>query len=132
MELTSNFNGNAGGLLIDPNASNGSFGVAIGSGGSRNTSYFARPSAGQWHHYVFVLDASASGATQVVPYVDGQPVSYFKGNTGTGAGAFANSQLYFMSRAGAALFGGGDLDEVSVYDRALTAQQVAAHYAAGS
>jgi YD repeat-containing protein len=132
MELTSNFNGNAGGFLVDPNASNGSFGVGIGLGGSRNTAYFARPSAGAWHHYAFVLDAAAAGATQVTPYVDGVPVSYFKGDSGTGAGSFASSTLYFMSRAGAALFGAGDLDEVSVYGQALSAAQVAAHHDAGT
>jgi YD repeat-containing protein len=132
MEFTDNFNANGGGFLVDPNASNGSFGVAIGSGSSRNTSYFNRPSAGVWHHYAFVLDATAAGATAVVPYVDGATVPYFKGDSGTGAGPFANATLYFMSRAGGGLFGAGDLDEVSVFDRALSAAQVNAHYDAGT
>jgi YD repeat-containing protein len=132
MEFTDNFNANGGGFLVDPNASNGSFGVAIGSGSSRNTSYFNRPSAGVWHHYAFVLDATAAGATAVVPYVDGAAVPYFKGDSGTGAGPFANATLYFMSRAGGGLFGAGDLDEVSVFDRALSAAQVNAHYDAGT
>ena len=61
MELTDNFNANNGGFLIDPNASNGSFGVAIGNDGGRNNVYFARPSAGQWHHYAFVLDTERAG-----------------------------------------------------------------------
>ncbi|HEY6760284.1 MAG TPA: PKD domain-containing protein [Baekduia sp.] len=132
MEFTDNFNANGGGFLVDPNASTGSFGVALGSGGSRNTAYFARPSAGVWHHYAFVLDATAAGATEVTPYVDGVPVSYSKGDSGTGAGAFANANLYFMSRAGGGLFGGGDLDEVAVFDRALTSTQIAAQYSAGT
>ena len=33
-----------------------------------------------------------------------------------------------MSRAGIALFGGGDLDEVAVYDRALSAATIAEHF----
>ena len=57
-EFTPNFNNNDGGFLVDPNAGElgGKFGVAIGRGGSRNNAYFARPSAGAWHHYTLVFD----------------------------------------------------------------------------
>ncbi|HET9197317.1 MAG TPA: PKD domain-containing protein, partial [Solirubrobacterales bacterium] len=129
-ELTPNFNSNAGGFLVDPNApeEGGKFGVGIGSGETRNTAYFTRPSAGQWHHYAFVMDATAPAAEQVVPYVDGAPVPYVKTKSGTGAGNFANSTLYFMSRAASALFGAGDLDEVAIYNRALSASTISQHF----
>jgi PKD repeat protein len=129
-ELTPNFNSNPGGFLVDPNApeEGGKFGVGIGSGESRNTAYFARPSAGAWHHYALVMDATAAASEQVVPYVDGQPVAYTKTKSGTGAGNFANSSLYFMSRAASALFGAGDLDEVALYNRALPATTIEDHY----
>ncbi len=119
---------------MDPNApqDGGRFGVAIGSGLSRNNAFFARPSAGAWHHYALVLDASAPAATQITPYVDGQAVSYLKGASGTGAGNFANSQLFFMSRNASGLFGAGDLDEVAMYTRALAPGEIAAHLAAGA
>ena len=129
MELTPNFNGNDGGFLIDPNAEQGSFGVGIGNPETRNNVYFSRPSAAQWHHYAFVFDTTAAVSQQVTPYVDGQPASYAKGASGAGTGNFANSTLYFMSRAGANLFGGGALDEVAIYDQALSAAQIATHYA---
>ena len=130
MELTPNFNNNGGGFLIDPNASApaGSFGVAIGRNASRNNAYFARPSAGAWHHYAFVLDSAAPAAQQVVPYVDGQAVPFTKTASGTGAGNFAKSTLYFMSRAASSLFGAGTLDEVAIYDRALGAEEIAQQY----
>jgi YD repeat-containing protein len=129
-ELTPNFNSNPGGFLVDPNApeEGGRFGVGIGSGESRNTAYFARPSAGAWHHYAIVMDSSAAASDQVIPYVDGQPVPYVKTKSGTGAGNFANSTLYFMSRAASALFGAGDLDEVALYNRALPASTIEDHY----
>ncbi|HEU5252502.1 MAG TPA: PKD domain-containing protein [Solirubrobacterales bacterium] len=129
-ELTPNFNSNPGGFIVDPNApeEEGKFGVGIGSGESRNTAYFARPSAGAWHHYALVMDAGAAAAEQVIPYVDGQPVPYVKTKSGTGAGNFANSTLYFMSRAAGALFGAGDLDEVALYNRALPAWTIEDHY----
>src|SRR6185503_19110008 len=58
----------------------------------------------------------------------GQPVPYVKTKSGTGAGNFANSSLYFMSRAASALFGSGDLDEVALYNRALPAATIEDHY----
>jgi YD repeat-containing protein len=128
-EYTPNFNDGPGGFLVDPNSSFGSFGVAIGVGESRNVTLFSRPTAGAWHHYAFVLDTNAPASEQVVPYVDGQPVAYTKAASGTGAGNFAKSSLYFMSRNSSALFGAGDLDEVALYGRALDASTVAQHYA---
>ena len=63
------------------------------------------------------------------PTSTAKPVAYSKADSGTGAGNFANSTLYFMSRAGSALFGTGDLDEVALYNRALSPATIAAHYA---
>ena len=97
--------------------------------GSRNNAFFARPSAGAWHHYAFVLDTTAPAATQITPYVDGKAVTYTKMDSGTGAGNFANSVLNFMSRGGLGLFGRGALDEVAIYDRALSPASIAEHYA---
>ena len=129
-EYTPNFNDDPGGFLVDPNSSYGSFAVALGVGASRNVALFARPSAGVWHHYAFVLDTAASAEREVVPYVDGQPVAFTQGRrAATGAGNFANSTLNFMSRDGTALFGAGDLDEVALYGRALDAGTIAQHYA---
>jgi PKD repeat protein len=134
MEFTPNFNENAGGLLVDPDAPElgGTFGVGIGVGASRDSVYFARPSAGVWHHYALVLDSTAAAGAEIVPYVDGQPVAFTQGSSGTGAGPFANSTLYLMSRAGAGLFGAGTLDELAIYSQPLPAATIAAHYADGA
>ncbi len=133
LELTNNFNANDGGFLVDPNApeEGGKFGVGIGRGESRNTTFFARPSAGKYHHYAFLLDTSATGSEEIIPYVDGVPVSYTKTVSGSGGGAFAKALLHFMSRNGAALFGAGDLDDLAIYDRKLSAKEIEAHYEAG-
>ena len=133
LEFTSNFNQVDGGFLVDPNApeAGGRFAVAIGRGLSRNNAYFQRPSAGQWHHYAFVLDALAPASEQVRPFVDGQPVPFVKTASGTGAGAFADSTLYFMSRAQTALFGAGTLDELAVYSSRPPPQTIAQHHSLG-
>ena len=133
LEFTSNFNNVAGGFLVNPNAVQGSkFGVAISKGTSRNNVYFTRPSAGVWHHYAFVLNTTAAGVSVITPYVDGVAVPYTKANSGTGAGNFANSNLYFMARAGQSLFGAGDLDELAVFGSALGAATIADHYQTGT
>jgi PKD repeat protein len=125
MELTSNYNEHTGGFIVDPDAAafGGTFGVGIGVGGSRNSVFFARPSAKAWHHYALVIDPTQPAATQITPYVDGQAVSYQKESSGTGAGNFANSTLYLFSRAGTSLFGSGSLDELAIY-RGVLSQSV--------
>jgi hypothetical protein len=131
-EFTSNFNNSNGGFLINPNSSTsgGRFEVALGRNSTRNNAYFTRPSAGVWHHYAIVLNSAAAAAQQILVYVDGAPVAISKGSSGTGAGNFANSTLDFMSRNGSSLFGAGTLDEVAIYKQALSATQVAQHFAA--
>jgi PKD repeat protein len=130
MELTGSYHDNPGGFLIDPNAPQfgGQFAIGIGRGESRNTSYFERPSSGVWHHYAFVLDSSAPAEQEVLPYVDGEPVPFIKPENGTGGGNFANSTLYFMSRGAGSLFGEGDLDEVAIYNRALSAATISEQF----
>ncbi|MEZ5121290.1 MAG: LamG domain-containing protein [Solirubrobacterales bacterium] len=133
VELTSNFNQNDGGFIVDPNDSSGKFAVGLGRPGStRNNVLFNRPSAGSWHHYAFVLDTSAPAATQITPYVDGAVVPYTKVNAGAGAGNFANATLNVMSRNAASLFGAGDLDELALYTTALSAATIAGHYTTGT
>jgi YD repeat-containing protein len=136
-EFTPNYNDNPGGFLVDPNSpeSGGRFTLGHGLGASRNTASFVRPSAGQWHHYALVFDSTAPAGQQITPYVDGQPVAFTKSANGTGAGPFADSRLYFMSRGGTALspagttlFGAGTLDEVAIYDRVLNASEIADQY----
>ncbi len=133
LEHTPNFNSVDGGILVDPNSSEeGKFAVTIRLGGQYNNVSFTRPSAGVWHHYAFVLDGTAAGASRITPYVDGAPVSYTKLSSGAGTGTFADSTLYFMSRGGASLFGSGDLDELAVYDAPLSSTTIADHYEAGA
>jgi len=99
---------------------------------ARNNAYFARPSAGQWHYYAFVIDTTAPGATEITPYVDGQPVAYTKTASGTGAGNFANSTLYGFSRAASTLFGAGSMQDLAIYNQPLSTATVLNHYQIGT
>ncbi len=130
MEFTPNFNENTGGFLVDPNAGEygGTFGIGVGSGSDRNSVFFARPSAGAWHHYAIVINTAAEAGSEITPYVDGQPVSYQQESANTGQGTFANSTLYLFSRDGNSLFGAGSLDELAIYDQPLSATTIFEHY----
>jgi hypothetical protein len=130
-EFTSNFNNSDDGFLVNPNSStsSGRFEVAMGRNNTRNSIYFTRPSAGVWHHYALVFSSSTISPS-ITPYVDGKAVSFTKGTSGLGGGNFANSTLNFMSRNASSLFGNGSLDEVALYDQALTATQISQHFSA--
>jgi hypothetical protein len=130
-EFTSNFNNTNGGFLVNPDSSTsgGQFEVAMGRSTTRNSVFFARPSAGAWHHYAFVFNATTFSPS-ITPYVDGKAVSFSKGSSGSGGGNFASSTLNFMSRNAGSLFGKGSLDEVALYNQNLTATQIAQHFAA--
>ncbi len=128
VEFTPNFNDRNAGLLVNPNSSNGGgqFEAGVRGDGGYNQVLFARPSAGVWHHYAFVLNKAADAGLEITPYVDGVAVPYTKPNNSENLNAFGKDNLFLASRNGSALFGPGTLDEVRVYRRALDASEVQA------
>jgi sugar lactone lactonase YvrE len=132
MEFTPNFNSYTGGFLVDPDATPGSdFAVSIGKGGTANTVLFERPSAEEWHYYAFVIDTEEPGEAEITPYVDGHAVSYTKSASNTGAGAFADSTLFWMSRDATELFGNGSMQDLALYDTTLSSGAILEHYDLG-
>lgn len=78
-----------------------------------------------WHHLVVTRD----GSRIVKIYVDGTQVGTFTANTS----APASGNLYFAgSQYTTQAFITGQMDEVALYNVALSSGTVAAHYAAGS
>jgi NPCBM/NEW2 domain/Concanavalin A-like lectin/glucanases superfamily/Putative Ig domain len=125
LEFTPNFNNASTGFLILPDESvSGQFQAGVQGNAGYNQVNFPRPSAGVWHHFSFVMDKSAPAATQLTPYLDGQPVSYTKPTAAANTNNFGNSALFAMSRNGTSLFGSGDLDELRIYPRALSAAEI--------
>ncbi len=134
LEFTPNFNENPGGFLVDPDATPGSdFAVAVGQygAGHNNNVLFERPSAEHWHYYAFVIDTEASGETEITPYVDGHAVSYTKLDEETGAGSFADSTLFWMSRDASTLFGAGSMQDLALYESTLSSSTILEHYERG-
>ncbi|HET6319781.1 MAG TPA: LamG-like jellyroll fold domain-containing protein [Chloroflexota bacterium] len=129
------------GFLVAPDSVfwAGNFEVSLGDdrGETYNAALFPRPTAGEWHHYAFVLDRQASPERQITPYVDGQPVAYSKpagyaSQPHAGREWFGNGVLQLMSGFDTPFFGAGTLDDVAIYPGALTEDTIALHYAVGT
>jgi hypothetical protein len=120
LELSANYNSNAGSFIINPNSSGAGafeYSHSNGAGGYRSGN-FTRPSAAAWHHYMLVMDTTDT--LLHVAYVDGSVVTTNVGANGGGATWNAGYTLYGMSRAAGALFGDGRMAELAIWTSALT------------
>lgn len=84
-------------------------------------------SPGQWYHFAAVINSTA-GNLQI--YLNGSPVvttAYSTNGIRTTGGP-----LTFGTDGGASQFFSGQLDEIALFNRALTSSEIAAAYAAGS
>jgi hypothetical protein len=108
--------------FIDPNTIQ----IWTPGGGSLNTSY-SFPD-GEWHHIATIADGSS-----IKTYYDGNLVGT-GGNSSTDYG----SSAYNVHIGGGGVFDQfnnwfrGKIDEVAIFDRAIPAARVAAHYVAGT
>lgn len=123
MEFSSNYNSNTGGFIIDMN-SGGASTVLFGAKGNVDYVFnqFAVPSRNTWHHYALVM--SSKQESLGVAYVDGVSQSLTSGGHGNSTGAFGTYTLYFMSRNASSLWNQGRLQDVRIYNRALSQSDV--------
>ena len=134
MEFTPNFNEYPGGFLIDPDASGTrSSGSASGEGRlaqQRVSSPGRAPNSGTTTRSRSIRARAAR--IEITPYVDGRAVAYTKSaESAPGAGNFAKSTLYWMSRDASTLFGAGSMQDLALYDTTLSASTIAEHYEIG-
>jgi hypothetical protein len=134
LELSDDFNSFDNAFAFLPNDVDGSFHVGIQSSAGVNKyreESFTRPSAGSFHHYAAILDNSTNTG-DVTVYVDGVlQNTIITQNTKDSSGNFATDLLYFMSRAGTSAFGKGVMDDIRVYNRALSADEIKRLYRMG-
>lgn len=128
MEFTSQASAaSSKGFYVTPNGSTtGAFELAACQ---TNVTYgsVARPAAATWHHLVVTYDFT--GATAITAYLNGNSATYTVGGAGTGTNSFfANSTLYLLSRNNASLLGIGNLQDIIIFDRVLTADEVKSLY----
>jgi len=100
--------------------------ICGGSNGSYKNFQFDNPSTGAWHHIVFIMNGKSS-----IAYLDGVAVGMGElastlsatGGSDPTIGKFPYSSNYYMD---------GEIDEVAVWDSALTGAQAKAIYNGGT
>ncbi|MGB8768561.1 MAG: LamG-like jellyroll fold domain-containing protein, partial [Candidatus Korobacteraceae bacterium] len=125
-EATSNYQNSTTGfaLLPDDETCHGIQAALRGDEGTTANCY-SQPSSGVWHHLAVVFDKSQTGGGEVAFYVDGvlQPPNWSV-SAATNTNNFGNNPIYLFSRGGTAQFSSGTVDDLRVYNRALTAAQI--------
>ena len=112
-------NTGSGGWLLAFERPEGDLGYRLGGGGLDTGQPVELLRDGEWHHVV----ATKSGAIGSL-YMDGALL-----HSGTGAGSTpAVAPWHVMRNGTTAVFSEGAADEVALYGRALSADEVRAHY----
>ncbi len=86
---------------------------------------YSQPSSGVWHHLALVLDKSQTGAASVAFYVDGELQSpNWSLSAATNTNNFGNDPISLFSQGGGAQYSSGAIDDLRIYDSALSAGQI--------
>ena len=94
---------------------------------------YAQPSSGVWHHIAVVYDKSHPATSVISLYIDGALQTPKKNlYTATNTNSFGNNALYVFSRGGTQEFNAGEIDDLRLYNRALSASEMQQIYQAGS
>ena len=134
LEDSANFNSSTTGFGIfmdDPTCN----GIQTGVHGDvgYNMNCYAQPSSGVWHHLGFIFDKSQPASNEVALYVDGvlqtPTLNYY---TSDNTNTFGNNPIYLFSRGGSQFFSAGEMDDLRLYNVALSASQIQQIYQAGS
>jgi hypothetical protein len=131
VEGTRNFNSYFTGFGIFPDdgvdcSTSGSIMAGIHGTGGYNTNCYAQPGDSGWHHMVFVFDRNQSTANVVRYYLDSklQTVASQTNAADNSGTPFGNYPIYFMTRGANQQFMTGTIDEVRIYNRALTPAEI--------
>ena len=99
--------------------------IGIDGNAGYNIKCYTQPSSGVWHHLAVVYDMSQAAANEVNLYIDGVLQTALKQTfNNNNTGNFGNYPLYVFSRAGTTSYSGGQMDDLQLYSRALSAAEV--------
>ena len=90
-----------------------------------STNCYAQPSSGVWHHLAIIYDKTQAGNAQTALYIDGvlqTPTSNL--DTTQNTNSFGNNPIYLFSRAGSQFLNAGKMDDLRIYNRALSATEI--------
>jgi hypothetical protein len=86
-----------------------------------------------WHHLAVIYDKTQAGNAQTALYIDGvlqTPTSSLV--TAQNTDSFGNNPVYLFSRSGSQFFNGGQVDNLRIYNRALSATEIQQLYQGGN
>ena len=132
MELTADQGLTTNGFVLIPNGSTGVWLVAFTGNVGGVVATFTRPSAAAWHHFTILLDKSKSTQEVDAVYVDGSSQSLTFTANANNTNNWANSNLNFMSRNNASLWGAGRMAEAAIYPGVLLGATEASALAGGA
>ena len=98
-----------------------------------STNCYTQPTSGVWHHLAIIYDKTQVASAQTAFYIDGvlqTPTSNH--DTAQNTNAFGNNPIYLFSRAGSQFFNAGEMDDLRIYNRALSANEIQQLYQSGS
>ncbi|MGA2237292.1 MAG: DUF2341 domain-containing protein, partial [Terriglobales bacterium] len=97
------------------------------------TNCYAQPSSGVWHHIAVVYDKSQPGTSVISLYIDGVLQTPQQNlSTATNTNSFGDNSLFLFSRGGTQEYTTGEVDDLQLYNVALSASQIQQIYEAGS
>ena len=108
--------------------------AAVHGNAGYSTNCYTQPSSGVWHHLAIIYDKTQAGNAQTALYVDGvlqTPTSNLN-NTAQNSNSFGTNPIYLFSRAGSQFLNAGQLDDLRIYNRALSANEIQQLFQAGS
>ncbi len=130
LENSTNFNNSTTGFGVFPD-DDGCGGIMVGVNGNVGYSIncFTQPSSGVWHHLAVIFDKSQAGNKQTVLYIDGvlQTPSRTE-SAAANTNAFGTNPIYLFARGGIQEYISGQLDELQIYNRALSLSEVQGIY----
>ena len=94
-----------------------------------NTECHTAPSAGQWHHYVAVINR-AETVTELTAYIDGQRPTPLSVTRADNSNSFGAEPVLIASNSGSQFFN-GSIDDVRIYNRALSTDEIKRLYKMG-
>ncbi len=134
---TWNSDGNSEGWVLQTGAGSGNVIRVLVSNGTSDagTNYVESPASswpttGAWHYVSFVYDGALAAANRVTIYIDGSAVTGTV--TGTIPTTLVNNSTPFVigNQKGVSHPAAGTIDHVKVFNRALSATEIAAEYGA--
>jgi len=125
-ENSNNYTLSTTGFGLFPDDS-GCMGMALGVHGNAGFSIncYQQPSSGVWHHLAAIYDKSQPGNSQTALYIDGalqSPTQHY--STAQNTSNFGNNPSFLFSRGGTQGFLAGAVDDLRVYNSALSASQI--------